>query len=936
MSGSAESLEELQNSSAPDLLDLLDFSMLQETQDAFAKATGVASIITQVDGTPITEPSNFCRLCSEIIRKSPKGLANCIQSDSIIGRPNQDGPVIQPCLSGGLWDAGASIYVDGRHIANWLIGQVRDSNLDMERMLAYAREIGIDESFYKEALEEVPVMSKEQFTQVAQALFLISSQLSSLAHRNYQLASQSERLEGMVAERTKELRESEERYRNLFYTNQSIKLLIDPDTGRIKDANAAAYDFYGYEKEKLLALNIKDINILTSEEVQAELKRADKEERNHFFFRHRLANGEVRDVEVYSAPSHVGGKSELLSIIHDITERIQAEERLRLSELWLKRVFNSLDEAVLVVTPDRKLVSVNNVTETMFGYSQDELKSLSTEVLHVDHEHYVEFGRRIKEAFDKGISAEFEFEVRRRNGEVFPSEHSVSLLKDDLGKPLGILSVIRDITERKRMENALLAKENKYRETISATQEGYWLIDEKKETTDVNDSFCRMIGYEREELLGKSPLEFVDEENGKIFREQIKNIESSSHRSYEITLIRKDGSPLQTLFHATTLKDDDGKIVGAFAFVSDISSQKEKEEELINARVEAEEATKLKDKFVNLVAHDLRSPFSSILGMMNLLSNDPDVNFTKEQRKLLDTIIKSGDHMVTMIDEMLDISRLKTGKITLKPTFFDAHLLSGATLGAIRFKADEKGIVTVNEVPEGSRVYADPTLLAEVLSNLVANAMKFCGKGDAITLFIPPDRPDCIAVKDTGTGIDEEILNDLFKSEIKTTTPGLMGERGTGLGLPYSYEIMRAHGGDLYVESEKGRGSVFYIVLSSVRPRVLLVDDEKIIRKLLERFLDPLGVDILEADNGRSALGAVAENAPHLIICDITMPVMDGFALLKELKGSERTNSIPIIVVTSDDTLETREKVIRMGADDFIAKPIREEEIIPRIRKIIV
>ena len=168
-------------------LDIFDLYDIQRIQDLFADATGVASIITHPDGTPITRPSNFCRLCNEIIRKTDLGLANCFKSDSEIGRSNPSGPIIQPCLSGGLWDAGASIIVGGNHIANWLIGQVKNEELDHKQMLHYAEEIGADKDTFMIALEEVPVMSKEKFVKIALMLYAFTNELSSKAYQNRQL-----------------------------------------------------------------------------------------------------------------------------------------------------------------------------------------------------------------------------------------------------------------------------------------------------------------------------------------------------------------------------------------------------------------------------------------------------------------------------------------------------------------------------------------------------------------------------------------------------------------------------------------------------------------------------------------------------------------------------------------------------------------------------
>ena len=168
--------------------DLFNINDIQRLQDEFAHATGVASIITHTDGKPITQPSNFCRLCSDIIRKTDKGLANCYKSDAVIGRLSPTGPIIKQCKSSGLWDAGAGISVDGQHIANWLIGQVRDATQTEDRMSVYAREIGADESTMIEAFREVPLMSHDRFEQIAQVLFTLANQLSSTAYQNVQQA----------------------------------------------------------------------------------------------------------------------------------------------------------------------------------------------------------------------------------------------------------------------------------------------------------------------------------------------------------------------------------------------------------------------------------------------------------------------------------------------------------------------------------------------------------------------------------------------------------------------------------------------------------------------------------------------------------------------------------------------------------------------------
>jgi ligand-binding sensor protein len=178
--------------------DLFDIGEIQSLQDAFSRALGVASIITMPDGTPITAPSNFCRLCNDIIRKTDQGLVNCMHSDCIIGAYNPNGPMVQPCLSGGLWDAGASINAGDRHVANWLIGQVRNEVLDEQEMIEYARKIGADVPAFREALAEVPVMPLEKFTDIARVLYIFANLLSKTALQNLRQKRSLSKLAGLL------------------------------------------------------------------------------------------------------------------------------------------------------------------------------------------------------------------------------------------------------------------------------------------------------------------------------------------------------------------------------------------------------------------------------------------------------------------------------------------------------------------------------------------------------------------------------------------------------------------------------------------------------------------------------------------------------------------------------------------------------------------
>ena len=312
-----------------DFKDLFDLETIQHLQNDFSNATGVASLITYPDGTPITQPSNFCRLCKDIIRKTDEGKINCFSSDAEIGRYHSEGPIIQPCMSGGLWDAGAGISVGGRHIANWLVGQVRDEMQTEEKMREYARLIGADETAVVEAFREVPAMSHAQFQRVAQALFTIAKQLSNIAYQNMQQA----RFIVEIQQAEKALRASEALYRSILNASPDGISITDLE-GRILSISPSSLTMSGYkQEEELLGRPITDFMVVE------DLERA----QTNIMLMHQgiftgpgeyraiRSDGSLYDIEV-NAEFIRGADSQptrMIFIVRNITRRKQAEEQIQ-------------------------------------------------------------------------------------------------------------------------------------------------------------------------------------------------------------------------------------------------------------------------------------------------------------------------------------------------------------------------------------------------------------------------------------------------------------------------------------------------------------------------------------------------------------------------------------------------------------------------------
>lgn len=450
----------------------------------------------------------------------------------------------------------------------------------------------------------------------------------------------------------------------------------------------------------------------------------------------------------------------------------------------------------------------------------------------------------------------------------------------------------------------------------------------------VNPKFTQVTGYSFQEAVGQNPRILksghMQEENYKCMWEAIK---AGMEWRGEFHNKKKNGECYWEMASISPVKNPEGEVTHFVAVKEDITARKETEEELRRAKEEAETATRLKDKFVTLVAHDLQSPFSSIVGYLKLMLEDQGHPLHSEHRDVIERVLGIGDGILSMIKELLEVSRLKSGKILPRLRFCDAHFLVQQVVFNMEFIAKRKGVKLINLIPPNTRFYVDMEMFSQVIANLVSNAIKFCKKDGEITLFLPAGETSTLAVKDTGVGIAEDQRHLLFQYEEKTSTLGTEGEKGTGFGLPLCHDIMMAHGGTLDFESTSGQGTVFYARLPSLRPLVQLVDDDPLILLYVREILRPLDVDFIEAENGAEALTQIARNTPHLIISDLQMPVMDGFKLLENIRQNPLLRDTSTIVVTSHDSEETRNRAFDLQVNDFLTKPLVQEELLFRVKR---
>jgi len=441
--------------------DLFDLDEIQLLQDEFAQASGVGMLLTRPDGTPITQPSNFCRLCSDIVRRTPEGRERCERSDSILGAFHEGGPFIHTCLSAGLWGAGATIVLGGRHIANWLIGQVRNETQNEMEMRAYAREIGIDSDDFVEAFLEVPQMSFEKFERIAWALHTLAHMLSRFAYQNVQQAR-------FITEKEKAqeaLRENEERFREIVEQSTDIFLRQDIRTGTIEYYSPKAKETLGYTPEEMRAMTVDEqiegihpddrpsLLSFSSDVIEADARREKSITRE---FRIRKKEGGYCWVHgnFSLTKDKDGTPSMIIGSLHDISRRKQAEDALRESEEKYRRILENMQDAYFRVDLRGILTMVSPSAARMYGYdSADEMTGMPVLSLYSRPGQRDEVLQKLKEA-GEGIT-DFTGEGLRKDGTTFWMSLNAQFFRDDEGRILGTEGIVRDISERRTMDQAI-------------------------------------------------------------------------------------------------------------------------------------------------------------------------------------------------------------------------------------------------------------------------------------------------------------------------------------------------------------------------------------------------------------------------------------------------------------------------------------------------
>ncbi|MEN8191338.1 MAG: PAS domain S-box protein [Bacteroidota bacterium] len=727
-----------------------------------------------------------------------------------------------------------------------------------------------------------------------------------------------------------ELRRSEESFRNIV-TNTREFICTFTVEGNINYVNPYFVKEFGYTEDEMLNLNL--INFIDLDKMNEDLPDIQKiiEEQNEAIELPLLKknNEQVYVLANFTAVSDFDGNVRYYTAVFtDITEKKNAEN----DYLMIRSVFQTSHDGI-TVQKNREYTLVNESFVKMFGYDsmdeilgKDPLDFVSNNDIHKVAK-YIEDREKGEESPDTYI-----FNGIKKNGSTIVVEKSLKSFSS--AKEYYVVASYRDITEQQNFLTALANSEKKYRSISENINDSAWtakLVDNKIKQVFYTSAIEKITGYKSEEFIENSKLwiKIIHPDDKKeVIRKTLLAYKDKLRKNEEIEfrIVDKSGNIVWVKNKLNLIRNDKGELEKIYGLVSDITLSKQSEEKIRKSTEDLQALNESKDRFISIVSHDLRSPFSSILGFTDLLLSERDLPEEK-QVQYINFIQDSAKNMLSLVNSLLDYTRLQTGRIEFIAEKINANGIIQKAFQMLTGAAMRKKIDLVSEVGNDLFVHADSNLLLQVFNNLVSNAIKFTNEEGQITISAKPliDKKQIeFSVSDTGIGISNEDIGKLFTVESKHTTTGTAGETGSGLGLSLCKEIVEKHGGDISVESEYQVGTTFKFTIPVSSTRILLVDDSSNDRILYSKLLKSMipGYEIDTAANGVEAFEKIKTNSPALVITDHQMPEMTGQELVKKVLVSEMTYKPPIIVLSSDLNTNIIEDYNQLGIEYVFNKPV--------------
>ncbi|WP_188816385.1 PAS domain S-box protein [Hymenobacter cavernae] len=646
----------------------------------------------------------------------------------------------------------------------------------------------------------------------------------------------------------------------------------------------------------------------------------------------------------------------------DVTDITLANRAREAAALRLASTIAGLQGAVLLEDEHQKIILANAAFGRMFQlpFSHEHLVGADcqglleeTKMTFSDEEAFLRSTSSIRE---QRLTVHEET-MTLKDGRVLKRDATPIYVQDDY---IGFLWKYEDITVRATEEGALRRREEKYRSILENLRLGLLEINVQEQIVFVNQSYCDISGYGREELL-HAPMTIIAPAEGSQHIPQEKRALRAVGvaDTYEVPIKTKTGETKWLMVSGAPLYNDEKEYIGSIAAHLDITHQKELEIKLREAKKQAEESAQAKELFLANMSHEIRTPMNAILGMSQLLAKTA---LSGQQSEYLHAMTTSAGNLLVIINDILDQSKIEAGKLTIEHIGFDVRQVCRQVEKTLQYKAEDKGLgLHVHVSPALPPVLlGDPHRLTQVLLNLAGNAVKFTEKG-AVRIsceLLSSAGPEVLVefrIRDTGIGINPAHLANVFQNFSQEDASVSRKFGGTGLGLSISRKLATLMGGQIHLESELGQGttSIFSLRLPVGSPadlpcpepaasptvlrkalrgkRVLLVEDNAFNRLLAKVFLEQAGMQVREAENGALAVAALQVEAFDLILMDVQMPVLNGLEATRQLRG--QGVQIPIIGLTANAIKGDNEKCLAAGMNDYLSKPFLENQLLTMLHE---
>ena len=514
-----------------------------------------------------------------------------------------------------------------------------------------------------------------------------------------------------------------------------------------------------------------------------------------------------------------------------------------------------------------------------------------------------------------------------------------------------------EIQIRRKSEAALRDSEERLRSILDHATTVVYMKDIELHYVLVNRQFEKVFGVTHEQVRGKTDYEIFPEEQAERFASRDNTIlESGQPLEFE-EQFEVNGKIETYLSIRFPLRDSEGYIYAVCGLDTNITERKNFEMELQKAKIEADSANSAKSAFIANMSHEIRTPLNAIMGYSQILRRD--ATLSPEQHKALERIDSSGNNLLAIINDILDISKIEAGRMELHEGNFNMNHIVDAMSTLFKLKCQEKGLILeTSTIPENRcRVYGDEEKLKQVLTNLLSNAVKFTDSGTVTLHIVPKDNDKFLfEVRDTGKGISEEAQKTIFEP-FKQDAEGIK-KGGTGLGLAICRKQVLLMGSDLHVSSKIGEGSCFYFTLKLPPAQGKLESDKKISKKVirvadeysvtalvtddnsdnrtvLSHLLKNIGVKVIEAENGHEALKKTREHLPDIIFMDIRMPIMDGREAITKLVEEFGSERFKIVAITASAMQHDREQIMKLGSHEVVLKPFRANQVFECLKNLL-